>query len=233
MDKINIILIIIAVIQFGAIIYLFFFRRVRTKWNYTKFNENKKSYTFDFLSECGAPIEVVNYLVYKTEVASFFENNNIISLDTLTTYAKNENFQTDVNLIEKKINQHLYMNTNESVDINAVIEIIYNKSTLLLQKINNFDNINGENTDAILLETFKIYFIFLDLINYLQNTSAWVNKKHFVGLQYILDNKIDVEIYAGSQNLLEYDKSILNIYKILKKYNCNTTDNLFLGYKIM
>lgn len=233
MDKINIILIIITVIQLGIIIYLLFFRIKKIEWNQIKFNENKKLYTFDFLSECGTPIEVVNHLICKVEIASFFENNNAISLETLTTYAKNKNFQTDVNLIEKKINQHLNQNTNESVDIKAIIEIIYYKSTLLLQKINNIDNLNEEKIEAILLETFKIFFIYLDLIDYLQNTSSWVNKKHLVGLKYLLDNNIEMETYSGSQNLLEYDKSILTIYQILKKYNSITTDNLFLGYKII
>lgn len=233
MDKINIILIIITVIQFGIIIYLLFFKRRKTEWNITKFNENKKKYTFDFLSECGAPIEVINHLIAKVEIASFFENNNDISQETLSTYAKNKNFQSDINIIIKKISQHLKVTNSESVDIKMAVEIIYNKSSILLQKINNIDNLNDKNIHDVFIETFKIFFIYVDLIDYLQNTSSWVNKKHLVGLKYLLDNNIEVETYSGSQNLLEYDKSILSIYQILKKYDSITTDNLFLGYKIM
>lgn len=225
-------ILLLSIIFLLSIIIFFLATKIfkRKKWNNELYNENKMKYTLEFIKNCGLPEEVCKHIAYRMETISFLEKNKVINKTALIEYFTKNNYKTDTEVIEKKLNHLFISEKKEDFDLNNVIKTIYNKSLAYLEKIKTLEEVDFEKKEELFMESFVLFFIYIDLIGYLQN-KEWAKDSNIIGLKYIIDNSIESKVYNGSQNTLEYDPVLLNIYKLIGENKKYFSNNLFLGYK--
>lgn len=200
----------------------------RSGWDDKKFQNDKKRFMFDFLAKSGLPQNVLNHVIYSIEATSYLEKYKVLNSQNLKKYAEVEKIITKAEIIEEKLKEHFETDNNDVVDVKLIIRTIYERCHIILEKLRTASKIGDDNSKEIFQDTFLMFFILVDLIEYLQN-GDWAKKDHVNGLKFLQGIEFEKKDYAGSQNLIEYDKILLNIYQLIDKDQFEK--NLILGYK--
>lgn len=224
----------IITIQFITIALLFLkYRKRKSDWNSKLFNANERDYIINYFNKLQLPEEALSFLNYCFESTLFFEKNNELTQYTFKIFHESNQFKTPFALILKKYNHILKIDdVNDNVNIKGVIEQLHRKSKELVLKIEKYPKIDAEEENKILMESFALFFIFFDLIENLQNKN-WATKDSVNGLKCFLNEKFDYKEYNGNENILEYSKTLLNVYQIFDNNNSIPLNQIILGYKLI
>ncbi len=206
----------------------------KTTWNKEDYKKVNLPYLISYLKANNINDDAVELITFNSEVVTLLTKVKALEEREVRNYLNKHKSNFPFSTYQKKIG-HLFKIEPEKdgINLSEINKVLIIKSKNILDELEDIDIENQLAVKELMASIFILFFSFWDYIQYIQN-KEWTIHENKSGLEFLLNPGMEVNRFSGSENLLEYKKILLNVYKILKQMKqLPVESNLILGHKMI